>query len=71
MPLIWRQITIIKIPILKLSKQEAWTNFVIFFLCFRKNVPDYSAGRAKNDLGFVMFDLQSDILFIFACLLNP
>ena len=35
---------------------------VLFF--FRKNVPDYSAGRAKNDLGFVMFDLQSDILFI-------
>ena len=32
------------------------------FICFRKNVPDYSAGRAKNDLGFVMFDLQSDIL---------
>ena len=27
-------------------------------------MPDYSAGRAKNDLGFVMFDLQSDILYV-------
>lgn len=34
----------------------------IYLLCFRKNVPDYSAGRAKNDLGFIMFDLQADIL---------
>ncbi|KAH3842719.1 hypothetical protein DPMN_116223 [Dreissena polymorpha] len=29
-----------------------------------KNVPDYSAGREKNDLGFVVFDLQTDILFL-------
>ena len=29
---------------------------------FRKNVPDYSAGREKNDLGFVVFDMQADIL---------
>lgn len=29
---------------------------------YRKNVPDYSAGREKNDLGFVVFDMQADIL---------
>ncbi|GFG29342.1 hypothetical protein Cfor_01231 [Coptotermes formosanus] len=27
-----------------------------------KNVPDYSASREKNDLGFLTFDLQTDIL---------
>ncbi|XP_052277852.1 signal peptidase complex subunit 3-like [Dreissena polymorpha] len=30
-----------------------------------KNVPDYSAGREKNDLGFVVFDLQTDLSGIF------
>ncbi|KAG5319843.1 SPCS3 peptidase, partial [Pseudoatta argentina] len=28
-----------------------------------KNVPDYSASREKNDLGYLTFDLQTDILF--------
>jgi hypothetical protein len=28
----------------------------------RKNVPDYSASREKNDLGYLTFDLQTDIL---------
>ena len=36
--------------------------FQLFFLFFRKNVPDYSASREKNDLGFITFDLQADIL---------
>ncbi|KAK3597501.1 hypothetical protein CHS0354_041921 [Potamilus streckersoni] len=27
-----------------------------------KSVPDYSTSREKNDLGFVVFDVQSDIL---------
>lgn len=30
----------------------------------RKNVPDYSASREKNDLGYLTFDLQTDILYI-------
>ncbi|VDI46538.1 signal peptidase complex subunit 3-like [Mytilus galloprovincialis] len=30
-----------------------------------KNVPDYSAGREKNDLGFVVFDMQADLSKIF------
>lgn len=30
-----------------------------------KNVPDYSASREKNDLGFVVFDLQTDLSDIF------
>merc|ERR1711893_123913 len=30
-----------------------------------KNVPDYSASREKNDLGFITFDLQSDVSEIF------
>ena len=29
---------------------------------FRKNVPDYSASREKNDLGFITFDLEAGIL---------
>ena len=29
-----------------------------------KNVPDYAAGKEKNDLGFLTFDLQVKILFI-------
>ena len=28
-----------------------------------KNVPDYAAGKEKNDLGFLTFDLQVKILF--------
>ena len=31
---------------------------------FRKNVPDYSADRDKSDLGYITFDLFTDILFI-------
>jgi hypothetical protein len=27
-----------------------------------KNVPDYAAGKEKNDLGFLTFDLQVRIL---------
>jgi hypothetical protein len=34
-----------------------------YLLYYRKNVPDYSAAREKNDLGFITFDLQTDILF--------
>ncbi|XP_067132659.1 signal peptidase complex subunit 3 [Centruroides vittatus] len=30
-----------------------------------KNVPDYSASREKNDLGFVTFDLQTDLTSLF------
>uniref|UniRef100_A0A1W7R9K2 Signal peptidase complex subunit 3 n=1 Tax=Hadrurus spadix TaxID=141984 RepID=A0A1W7R9K2_9SCOR len=30
-----------------------------------KNVPDYSASREKNDLGFVTFDLQTDLSELF------
>lgn len=30
-----------------------------------KHVPDYSASREKNDLGFITFDLQSDLSPIF------
>ena len=41
-------------------------NDFVFFL-HRKNVPDFSASREKNDLGFITFDLQSDILSIIKC----
>jgi hypothetical protein len=39
--------------------------YICIYICFifSKNVPDYSASREKNDLGFVVFDLQTDILF--------
>lgn len=30
-----------------------------------KNLPDYSASREKNDLGFISFDLQADLTPIF------
>ncbi|XP_075234590.1 signal peptidase complex subunit Spase22-23 [Lycorma delicatula] len=30
-----------------------------------KNVPDYSASREKNDLGFLTFDLQTDLTHLF------
>nr|QBH72893.1 microsomal signal peptidase 23 kd subunit [Eurycantha calcarata] len=30
-----------------------------------KNVPDYSASREKNDLGFITFDLQTDLNHLF------
>ena len=33
-----------------------------FFL--RKNVPDYSADRERSDLGFVVFDMFADILYL-------
>lgn len=44
-------------------------NIILFnnyykFLFYRKNVADYSASREKNDLGYLTFDLQTDILFI-------
>ncbi|XP_065339484.1 signal peptidase complex subunit 3 [Cloeon dipterum] len=30
-----------------------------------KNVPDYSASREENDLGFLTFDLQTDLTHLF------
>lgn len=30
-----------------------------------KNLPDYSASREKNDLGFLTFDLQADLTPLF------
>ncbi|VEN33831.1 unnamed protein product [Callosobruchus maculatus] len=30
-----------------------------------KNVPDYSASREKNDLGYLTFDLQADLTHLF------
>ncbi|XP_023245957.1 signal peptidase complex subunit 3 [Copidosoma floridanum] len=30
-----------------------------------KNVPDYSASRERNDLGFVTFDIQTDLTSLF------
>jgi signal peptidase complex subunit 3 len=30
-----------------------------------KNVPDYSASREKNDLGYLTFDLQTDLTHLF------
>ncbi len=33
-----------------------------------KNVPDYAAGKEKNDLGFLTFDLQVRILICRYCL---
>lgn len=36
---------------------------IIHVLFCRKNVADYSASREKNDLGYLTFDLQTDILF--------
>lgn len=32
---------------------------------FRKNVADYSASREKHDLGFLTFDLQTDLTSLF------
>ena len=40
-------------------------NFVHFF---RKNVPDYSAARMMNDLGFISFDLEAGISKVLNCL---
>lgn len=39
-------------------------NHYKFALFCRKNVPDYSASREKNDLGYLTFDLKTDILYI-------
>ena len=30
-----------------------------------KNVPDYAAGKEKNDLGFLTFDLQVELQALF------
>lgn len=30
-----------------------------------KNVPDYSASKEKNDLGYITFDLQTDLTHLF------
>lgn len=38
---------------------------IIHVLFCRKNVADYSASREKNDLGYLTFDLQTDILFYY------
>lgn len=38
----------------------------VYKQCFyRKNVPDYSASREKNDLGFLTFDLHTDLTHLF------
>ena len=38
-------------------------------LTFSKNVPDYTASREKNDLGFINFDLNAGKLtFPFGCI---
>lgn len=34
-------------------------------IIFRKNVADYSASREKFDLGFITFDLQTDLTPLF------
>lgn len=34
-------------------------------IVFRKNLPDYSAARERNDLGFVNFDVQVDLSPLF------
>lgn len=46
-----------------MSKQS----FNIFFLLgiSSKNVPDYSASRERKDLGFLTFDLQTDLTSLF------
>ena len=35
-----------------------------------KNVPDYAAGKEKNDLGFLTFDLQVEMQPLF-CMSQP
>lgn len=42
------------------------TNLLLSFLfvCSR-NVPDYSASREKNDMGFMIFDLKADLSPLF------
>lgn len=32
---------------------------------YRRNVPDYSASREKNDMGFMIFDLKADLQPLF------
>lgn len=40
--------------------------FYAFTFCsFRKNLRDYQADRERSDLGYFVFDLNSDILFDF------
>lgn len=39
--------------------------FRLIIWCSRKNVPDYSASREKNDLGFLTFDLHTDLSHLF------
>lgn len=39
--------------------------FFIFNFFFSKNVPDYSASREKYDLGFLTFDLKTDLTSLF------
>ena len=35
--------------------------FIIFIFSNSKNVPDYSAQKEKQDLGYLTFDLQADL----------
>ena len=35
------------------------------FVPLRKNVPDYSASKEKNDLGFITFDLEAELTPLF------
>lgn len=46
-------------------KTRIFFKLYLFLLCYRKNVPDYSASREKNDLGFVTFDLHTDLSHLF------
>lgn len=38
---------------------------MVLSLIFSKNVPDYSASRERNDLGFLTFDLKTDLTPLF------
>lgn len=38
---------------------------ILVNIFFRKNVPDYGALREKHDLGFITFDLESNLTSLF------
>ena len=38
----------------------SYTCFIFYLV--RKNVQDFSVSKDKNDLGFITFDLEGDIL---------
>lgn len=39
--------------------------FNVIFLYFSKNVPDYGASREKHDLGFITFDIETNLTSLF------